>query len=283
MKENELFEISVAGGRGALLAPGYHDDAFEFIEVVRGSAEITVGLTKVKAPTGSILHLVPGSVRYAVASGDEECFIRVIAYRRSVITAYDRLDERILSLYLLPIENHAGLFLPDHPLHAGLSFHMENAVSEWRGKELFHTSVILAEITHMISAVLREYGYRDEADPEYYNMMRMAPTVEFVLSHYSEKLRLEELAEHLFLSPDHFGKLFRQTVGLTPIEYVNYVRICAALRLLASTDWVIADISKAAGFANANYFHKVFRDLVGIGPAALRKQWKAMKSEIQNA
>lgn len=283
MKENELFEISVTGGRGALLAPGYYDDAFEFIEVVRGSAEITVGLTTVNAPTGSILYLVPGSVRYAVSEGEEECFLRVLAYRRSVVTAYDALDERILSLYLLPIENHAVLFLPDHVLHEALSFHMENAVSEWRGKELFHTSLVLAEITHMMSAVLREYGYRDEADPGYHNMMRMAPTVEYVLSHYAEKLRLEELAEHLYLSPDHFGKLFRQTVGLTPIEYVNYVRICAALRLLASTDWVIADISKAAGFANANYFHKVFHDLVGTGPAALRKQWKAMRAQIENA
>ena len=283
MQENALFEIAVVGGRGTLLAPGYHDDAFEFIEVVRGSAEITVGLTTQKAPTGAILHLTPGSVRYAVADGEEECFLRVLTYRRSVIATPDRLDERILSLYVLPIENHAVLYLPEHPLHAGLAAHMENAVSEWRSKEIFHTSLILAEITHMVAAVLRDYGYRDEADPEYYQMMRMAPTVEYVLANYASKLRLEELAERLYLSPDHFGKLFRQTVGLTPIEYVNYVRISASLRLLASTDWVIADISKAAGFANANYFHKVFHDLVGIGPAALRKQWRAMREETKKA
>lgn len=281
MKENEAFEIITTGGKGTLIAPHYHEDAFEFIEVVRGSADVTVGLSTIHAPCGAILHLIPGYVHFAVAHGNEECFLRVLTYRRDAAFTLDGLDERFLSLYLLPIENRVTLFLPEHSLNARLARHMENAIGEWRGKEIFYTSLVLAEISHMLAAVLRFYGYREEDDPEYRNVMRMAPTVEYVLANYASKLRLEEMAQKLFLSPDHFGKLFRQTVGLTPIEYVNNIRVSAAMRYLASTNWTIADISKSSGFSNTNYFHKVFRDLVGIGPAALRKQWQAMKSELQ--
>jgi AraC-like DNA-binding protein len=52
------------------------------------------------------------------------------------------------------------------------------------------------------------------------------------------------------------------------------------MRLLASTDLPITDVSGAAGFSNANYFHKVFRDLVGVGPAALRKRWRALQDDV---
>ncbi len=281
MRENEAFEITATGGRGTLIAPHYHEDAFEFIEVIRGSADVTVGLTTTHVPTGAILHIIPGFVHYAVSHGEEECFLRVLTYRRDAAFTLDGLDEQFLSLYLLPIENRATLFTVEHSLNAGLARHMENAIAEWRGKEIFYTTLVLSEISHMLAAVLRFYGYREEEDPEYRNIMRIAPTVEYVLKNYGSKLRLEEMAQKLFLSPDHFGKLFRQTVGLTPIEYVNNIRVSAAMRLLASTGWTIADISRASGFSNTNYFHKVFHDLVGIGPAALRKQWQAMKDEAR--
>ena len=283
MRENEAFEIITTGGKGTLIAPHYHADAFEFIEVVRGSADVTVGLTTIHAPCGSILHLIPGFVHFAVAHGEEECFLRVLTYRRDAALTLDSLDERFFSLYLLPIENRATLFTAEHSLNARLARHMENVIGEWRGKEIFYTSLVLAEISHMQAAVLRLYGYREEETPEYRSMMRIAPTVEYVLENYASKLRLEEMAQKLFLSPDHFGKLFRQTVGLTPIEFVNNIRVSAAMRYLASTDWTISDISRSSGFANTNYFHKVFRDLVGIGPAALRKQWQAMKAETRGA
>ncbi len=277
MKENELFSISVSSGRGALLLPHFHADAMEFFEVVKGAADVTVGRSVIRVPEGGILHILPGVLHFASAAREEECLVRTLTYRQSAVTVADHLDEEIISLYLLPIGSRAALFTDEHSLHPDLSRSMEIAISEWRGKEIFYTASILAEIARMTAAVLRSWGYREEESLEYRNRMRVAPTVRYIESHYAERLRLEDLAATLYLSPDHFGKLFRSTVGLTPIEYINNVRVDAAMRLLASTDAPIAEISSASGFANANYFHKVFHDLVGVGPAALRKRWRAIK------
>ena len=244
--------------------------------MVKGSADVTVGLSTIRVSEGEILHLLSGLVHYATSVGNEECHLRILTYREAALFTREGLDAEFLSLYLLPIGNSAVLFTAEHPLHASLCVHMENAVAEWCGKELFYTALVLSEIAHMMTAILRFFSYREEDGLEYRNRMRIAPAVRHIEASYAQKLRLEELAATLFLSPDHFGKLFRATVGLTPVEYVNNVRVNVAMRLLASTDLPIAEISAAAGFSNANYFHKVFHDLVGVGPAALRKQWRLM-------
>lgn len=276
MNGEDLFSIEVKSGCGTLIAPHYHADSLEFVEVLKGEAVVTVGLFTFRVQEGGILHLLPGAVHYAVAAEGRECFLRSLTYHKDAVFTSRGLDEQFFSLYILPIENRAVFFAPEHPLNAVLSAHMETAVSEWRGKDIFYNALILAEIAHMLAIVLRFFGYSGEDSPEYRNRMRVAPTVRHIESCYSQKLRLEDLAATLYLSPDHFGKLFRATVGLTPVEYINHVRVNAAMRRLASTDASIGEIAKDSGFANANYFHKVFHDLVGIGPAALRKQWRAM-------
>ena len=278
MTPNEAFQVEIKSGRGTLISPHFHEDHFEIIEVVKGSLAVTVGLSVTHVPTGGILHLLPGFVQYAVSAGEEECLVHVLTYRPDAVLTSDSLDEQFLSFYMLPIGNRAVLFPPEHPLHAALAGHMETAISEWRGREILYRSLVLAELSHMLVLILRSYGYREEGQ-EYQNMMRIAPAIRYILSGYSDRLRLEDLAAKLYLSPDHFGKLFRATVGLTPIEYINHVRINAALRLLAEGNGRIAEVSRAAGFTNTNYFHKVFHDLLGIGPAALRKQWRTMSTE----
>ena len=279
MLEDELFFVDIKGGCGTLIPPHFHADCMEFIEVVKGCVDITVGLSTVRASEGEIVHLLSGLVHCAVAVGEEESLLRVITYRETVLYKQGGLDEQFLSLFLLPIGNRAVVFRADHPLHASLRAHMETAVSEWRGKEIFYAALVLSEISYMLTSLLRFYGYAEEDGNEYRNRMRIAPAVHHIQTAYSQRIRLEELAATLFLSPDHFGKLFRATVGLTPIEYINNVRVGVAMRLLASTELPIAEVSSAAGFSNANYFHKVFRDLAGIGPAALRKNWRLLQSE----
>lgn len=279
MKDSELFSVTVKSGRGTLLPAHYHEDALEFIQVVKGVATVTVGLSSVEVPEGGILHLLPGAVHYATARGGEECYLRAVTYRRDAILAAPGLDEDFFSLYILPIENRAVLYLSEHPLHDTLATHMETAITEWEGKELFYNALVISELSHMLAAILRFYSYRDEDSLDYRNKMRVAPAVRYIETFYAQKLRLEDLAATLYLSPDHFGKLFRSAVGLTPVEYVNHVRINAAMRRLASFEASIAEVATSSGFANANYFHKVFRDLTGHGPAALRKQWRAMRDE----
>ena len=73
------------------------------------------------------------------------------------------------------------------------------------------------------------------------------------------------------LSPDYFTKMFKDSIGKTPIDYINGVRVNHSLRLLTMTDTSINDIADVLGFSNPNYFHKIFKAYMQTSPLAYRK------------
>ena len=59
--------------------------------------------------------------------------------------------------------------------------------------------------------------------------------------------------------------------NISPFEYLNYIRIIHASKLLKSTKKLITDIASECGFDNISYFNRVFKRIMGITPNAYRK------------
>jgi AraC-like DNA-binding protein len=78
---------------------------------------------------------------------------------------------------------------------------------------------------------------------------------------------LDELAERLEVSKAHLSRLFAQQTGISPGKYITRVRIEYAKLLLQDEDVSITYVAEASGFANANYFAKVFRRETGMSPS----------------
>lgn len=77
-------------------------------------------------------------------------------------------------------------------------------------------------------------------------------------------------AEH-GMSRTHFSHFFRALTGLTPARFAAEVRINRATRMLLETRAPLKQIAEDCGFANANYFCKVFRRLQHMSPASYRQ------------
>jgi AraC-like DNA-binding protein len=82
---------------------------------------------------------------------------------------------------------------------------------------------------------------------------------------------VETLAADYGMSRSHFSHFFRARTGLTPAHYAIEVRIDEATRLLRETRAPLKAIANACGFANANYFSKVFRRYQHLSPPAYRR------------
>ena len=85
-------------------------------------------------------------------------------------------------------------------------------------------------------------------------------------------LSLAELAREANLSPHHFARLFKESTGLPPHRYVVGRRVERAKGLLAGTDLPIADVSRRAGFATQAQLNHHLKRLLGLTPAAFRRQ-----------
>ncbi len=268
--EDVGFFMETRRGTGTLLLPHAHRQTLEFIEVMQGVADITVGVQTYRVAAGGILHLSPGFVHYASAVSGE-CLLRTLTYPRAAVLAMDKLDSDIFTMFLLRPQTWSVLFTAGHPLHRTLAAHMETATAEWMGKEIFYATLVFAEISHMIAAILRYYGYGQEEGSERRSIMRIRPVLEYIDTAYSRRIPLSELAGRMLLSSDHFGMLFHEALGMTPIEYINTVRVNRAMCMLVEGNAPVAQIAGACGFSDARYFYKVFRDKCALSPTALRK------------
>ena len=76
------------------------------------------------------------------------------------------------------------------------------------------------------------------------------------------------------VSSDYFTRMFKDSIGKTPIDYINGMRINEAMRQLCTTDRSMAEVSEAVGFCNSNYFHKIFKQYIDMSPLAYRKSSK---------
>jgi AraC-like DNA-binding protein len=89
---------------------------------------------------------------------------------------------------------------------------------------------------------------------------------------YTNNISIEELAGICHLTPSYVIRLFKQTFGATPIQYLQELRLKAALSYLGTTDMPIQDIAETTGFGNLHYFSRMFKQKVGESPTAWRRK-----------
>jgi len=84
-------------------------------------------------------------------------------------------------------------------------------------------------------------------------------------------IALDLVAQEVGMSRYHFSRAFKESMGLSPINYIVRQRIERAKKLLAETELPIADIALQAGFSGQSHFTTFFRKLVGLTPRDFRR------------
>jgi AraC family transcriptional regulator len=100
--------------------------------------------------------------------------------------------------------------------------------------------------------------------------LRLKRVLDYVDSNLGGNIHLSELAEAAGLSEFHFAKLFKQSMGASPHQYILQRRLERAKELLRNPALSLSDISLEAGFADQSHFTNVFRRFVGATPSKFR-------------
>lgn len=95
--------------------------------------------------------------------------------------------------------------------------------------------------------------------------------VRYINEHSGADITLGELADLSGVSPQYFGRVFRQRLGMRPMEYVARVKVSKAKTMLLDSDIPIAELSQKLGYASPTYFGIVFRKYEGISPSVFRR------------
>lgn len=97
---------------------------------------------------------------------------------------------------------------------------------------------------------------------------------DYVDHHFMNPITEAELCSLLNITPQHLARITRACVGMTPIEYINHIRIDKARSYLGFTNLNASEIAKNCGFENNNYFWRTFKKKTGLTPGEYRKRYK---------
>ncbi|MGN1267289.1 MAG: AraC family transcriptional regulator [Dorea sp.] len=81
---------------------------------------------------------------------------------------------------------------------------------------------------------------------------------------------IQDIADSLSISQEHFCRLFKNEMKISPGQYLSQLKIQSAMHDLLNTDDTLEVIAHRNGFSNANYFGKVFKKKVGVTPIQYR-------------
>lgn len=104
----------------------------------------------------------------------------------------------------------------------------------------------------------------------------------YIDQHFTEKLTLDSLASICHGSPYHMHRTFKKIKGITPVEYIQQVRVHAAKKNLIQTNKAIGDIAISVGMTNTPYFITLFKKKTGLTPAQFRQMSKTEEKYNEN-
>jgi AraC family transcriptional regulator len=137
--------------------------------------------------------------------------------------------------------------------------------------QLFIDHMMLALTAH----VAQTYGgLRPDAKPARGGLApwQARRACEMLESDLGGKISLERIAADFDLSVSHFSRAFRVSTGLPPHQWLLRQRVDTAKQLMSVRDLPLSEIAISAGFANQSHFTRVFSSVVGVSPAAWRRE-----------
>jgi AraC-like DNA-binding protein len=118
--------------------------------------------------------------------------------------------------------------------------------------------------------LLSQQSFSLSAEIQHQNAMQAA--MRFLLAHYRDELRLQQLLDVTRMSKPTFSRQFKKHSGKTLNEFLQHIRLDAACHELATSNQPIIDLALACGFSQISFFNRLFRRAFGCSPSVYRER-----------
>ena len=157
----------------------------------------------------------------------------------------------------------------------------ELIMQEMQTKGAFYIEKIRGLLLSLIFEIARISKDEDEPDVKYRTgVNQIQNALKYVETHYADPIRIEQLAKECHISETHFRRLFSEYIDMTPIEYVNMVRVLRACDILRSTNDSMSTVALNCGFSTVSTFDRNFKQVLGVTPYQWKKDPKNYESRL---
>ena len=148
-------------------------------------------------------------------------------------------------------------------------------VSPQPGGQLYAEALSRILAVHLLRNYTRS-GVAEQAlraeEPETPMPAPVGRAIRYLQKHLAKEVTLEDLARAAYCSPFHLSRLFKQATGMTPWQYLIQLRVNHARHLVTAGagERSLADVARAAGFADQSHLTRHMKRLLGVTPGMLR-------------
>lgn len=224
----------------------WHKD-IEVILVLSGTLKVHVGDNSFVLNKGNGMY-IPSGITHGAEP--ENCVYECSVFSPTLLYSTPKISSYIKSKILSPV------------------FFKENKYIEFFFKSLSEKNdgYEFEVISHLNNIALLSYKNQDNhLYFKKYNSERIKPSLVFIEENYSNEITLSKLAEQSSLSPNYFCKIFKESTGQTPIEYILTYRIDKSCEMLLIGKSV-TETALDCGFNDLSYFIHIFKKHKGISP-----------------
>lgn len=98
----------------------------------------------------------------------------------------------------------------------------------------------------------------------------MKEAIGFIDANFQRDISIEEIADASGLNRSYFSRLFKETFGPSPQQFLIQYRLTKAAELLRSSRIPIAEVGRSVGYDNQLYFSRAFKSVYGVPPSEYR-------------
>lgn len=126
--------------------------------------------------------------------------------------------------------------------------------------------------------ILQEKDMKTQQAIDY---QRIAEAIRFLKSQYRNQPSLDEAAAHINLSPFHFQRMFKEWAGISPKQFLQYLSIEHAKRILKETEWSLTDAAYETGLSGTGRLHDLFIKIEGMTPGEYKNGGESLRIYYQ--
>lgn len=267
---SNIINTSVRASRTGVYSVGdisnvhYHDE-LELLLVLEGEMICTSCDKEYVAKEGEVIFInsrVPHSTSAKIPTRYGLLQFREGDFCDNEITKVIKYSLRFQSQTSYPVKIFSNSDLADA---------IENILAEAENRQKSYEIFIKSGIYRILGILYRENVLSDAE--RVYNtraVQTVIPVLIHINNNYAENLTLESVSAEIGFDHSYFCRIFKKATGATFTEYLNFVRICKAEKLLLKTQDSVLSISEAVGFSSLSYFNRTFKKYRNCSPRVYR-------------
>ncbi len=277
IKSNDPFPVDIFirnNSEEDIIGESHWHDCIEILFFLEGSAIQQINDKSVEANTNDIIILHQGDIHGTWCVNSERTSILVIKFMPQLIdSSYSALFEsKYVASFLQNKKDKIGFF-PNALLDTkGLSELCIQVLDEFSSKKTGYEIFIKGCIYQIIALLIRNDSfdfYSVEAQEKELSILN--PLFEYIEKNYIDEISLSKASQMVNMSYYHFSRFFKKVTERNFKEYVDYVRVCEAEKLILSGDKNISIVAGLVGFNNASCFNRVYKRIRGYPPSTIIK------------